>query len=83
MTTYFETEQHINNLIYVLNQLRAGANAKRFGHVMSTDDVIQYMSARDIVVRVVDLTHTDGDDDLIPAMEQHIATLKGEQHAEP
>lgn len=83
MTAPIVTGDHINNLIFVLNQLRAGANAMRFGHHMSALDLVQYYGARQICEKILELPPVANDDELIGGMEQHIATLKGEQHAQP
>ena len=77
-----ELDTHINNLLYTLNQLRAGRDAIRYGHAMSSDDVQQFSAARNIVRQVLgDKFDTLNDDMLVTGMETHIAHLMGTQYA--
>jgi hypothetical protein len=77
-----ELDVKLNNLLYVLNQLRTGRDAIRFGRGMSIADKTTLDGARMIAQKTLAMEYQNaGDDELITGMETYIATYMETKHA--
>ena len=78
-----ELDHHINNLIFTLDRLRAGRDAKRYGHAMSAADTQTYNAAREIIAHLLAQDYDNaGDDELITGMEQYITNVMETRNAQ-
>jgi len=74
--SHIEFDTQVGNLMYTLNQLRAGRDAVRFGHEQSDDDVRMHHAVREIIKHLLAKEFDNAnDDELITGMEQYIETF--------